>query len=158
MKILLIALTIIQAWAGEKLAHGLETATGKVDVLIQYYAEPSAADGLTVQKHGGVVRISFGKSKSSLVSVSVAALASLAQDPAIRYISPNRTVSARLDYALPTVGAYVAASYGLTGEGIGVIIDSGIDNHWNLANSTVGANGQKETRIVYAESFVPGQL
>ena len=71
-------------------------------------------------------------------------------DPKVAYISLDRPVRGSLaqatDYADVAVGANIAASYGLTGKGVGVaIMDSGISAHPDLAS-----------RVVYRESFIGG--
>jgi hypothetical protein len=58
-----------------------------------------------------------------------AALASLAQDPRVKYISPDREVVPTMQNAYITVGADKPYTIGLDGRGIGIaIIDSGV-NH-----------------------------
>ena len=79
------------------------------------------------------------------------ALAGLARNPSIKYVSPDRAVQPTMDYAVPAVGADLALDYGWDGTGIGVaIIDSGIRN-------LIGFRPDKGTksRVVYSESFDP---
>jgi serine protease AprX len=73
--------------------------------------------------------------------------------PDVKFMSPDRPMKATLEYAAPAVGATIAADYGWTGNGIGVaVIDSGISNtHDDLKDLN-----KIKTRVVYAESFVPG--
>ena len=83
--------------------------------------------------------------------IPAAALASLAADPTVKYISPDREVTPTLQFANPTTGAAQAFTAGWTGAGIGIaIIDSGVNNHPDLANATCTGN-----RIVYRQSFAP---
>ena len=83
--------------------------------------------------------------------IPAAALASLAADPTVKYISPDREVTPTLQFANPTTGAAQAFTAGWTGAGIGIaIIDSGVNNHPDLANATCTGN-----RVVYRQSFAP---
>ena len=67
-------------------------------------------------------------------------------DDDIDVIAPDRPVKANLEFANPTVGAQTARSYGWTGAGVGVaVLDSGVNPHADFGN-----------RIVYSQSFVPG--
>jgi len=79
-----------------------------------------------------------------------ASLASLASDPRVKYISPDRPVSASLEFATPAVFADVAHRSGFTGAGIGIaVIDSGIAGHRDLRDPACAAS-----RLRYSESFV----
>ena len=69
----------------------------------------------------------------------------IAHNPAVKYISLDRTVQKHLDLTAATVGANLAFQSGLTGAGVGVaVIDSGID----ATNADLGG------RVVYSEDFV----
>src|SRR5205823_6421301 len=70
----------------------------------------------------------------------------LAAQPETTYVSLDRPVSGTLEFAEPTVDADIALQYGWTGAGVGVaVIDSGVYSHPDL-----------KSRIVYSQSFVPG--
>jgi serine protease AprX len=72
-------------------------------------------------------------------------LETLANDPDIAYISPNRSVSGMLDISVAAINALAPANLGMTGLGIGVaVIDSGI-------SQSVDMQG---VRLVYQESFL----
>ncbi|MGC4054849.1 MAG: S8 family peptidase [Paludibaculum sp.] len=96
----------------------------------------------------GVNRLLYSLIPAVTQTLPVASILSLANLPTVKYISLDRPVGATLaaatDYSHAAIGANFAASYGLTGDGIGVaILDSGISNHADLAG-----------RVVYRESFV----
>ena len=72
------------------------------------------------------------------------ALARLAADPDVAYISPDRPLQGLLDQADAAIGASAAATYGLTGAGVGVaVIDSGI-----------GPSDDLSGKVVYEQQFV----
>ncbi len=75
-------------------------------------------------------------------------------DSDVEYISLDRGVRAKLDYANPAFKSNLAFTAGVKGKGITVaVIDSGIGNHADLR----GGLGLL-SRIAYQESFVPGEL
>jgi serine protease AprX len=75
--------------------------------------------------------------------------------PDVAYITPDRPNKVAFDDALPAVLADVArVQYALDGSGIGIaVIDSGVYSHDDLQKADGSAS-----RIVYSESFVPGDL
>src|SRR5438874_8234835 len=92
----------------------LSTAT----VIVQYARSPSAAQYNRVAQHGGTFRKELNLIQGAVYSVPARAIADLADDPDVSYISPDREVSAALDYSSPTVGADMARQYGWDGTGI----------------------------------------
>ena len=80
------------------------------------------------------------------------ALDAVAALPNVVHISPDRPLKSTLDYSTAAVNANVAFTSGIVGTGVGVaIIDSGIDPlHPDLFD------GKGNSRIVYSQSFVPG--
>jgi serine protease AprX len=129
-----------------------------VDVIIQFSQVPTDAQHGKVQAKGGVLKTKLDVVKGAHYSVPVESLQTLADDPDVAYISPNRPLSgtSTLDYTPETVNAPVAWQQGLDGTGVGVaVIDSGViavgDLYWwNPTNQTYGS------RVVYSQSFVPG--
>ena len=72
--------------------------------------------------------------------VPVAQLASLAADPNVTYVSPDRKVHGHLNNAAPAVLANYAWGLGLSGTGIGVaVIDSGIHEADDLNQTGSGS-------------------
>lgn len=87
----------------------------------------TAASGLTIQH--------FNAIKGGVYNLPASALATLASDPNVAFISPDRPLQARLDNTAAAVNAAALWSAGLSGAGVGVaVIDSGIN-----ANSNLGA-------------------
>ena len=122
----------------------------QVNVIVQFVLPPNSHDDQGINQLGGVPQeTDVSLIRARVYSLPARAIAALAHNPNVAYISPDRPVSPTLDYANAAIGAQTAFSYGWTGTGIGVaIIDSGILAERDL-NSTSG------TRIVYSQSFVP---
>ena len=77
----------------------------------------------------------------------------IAADPEVESISPDREVKATADYAVPTAGGKTANLAGYTGAGIGVaIIDSGVLDQKDFTDS------KGQSRIVYSQSFLTCSL
>jgi serine protease AprX len=125
-----------------------------VDVIVQFTAPSSEAHLRKMGNFGGRLIHEFPSIHGAKYNVPAAALKALGDDPDIFYISPDREVTASLDYANPTVGATLATQqYGLTGSGIGIaIIDSGILEVRDLLDSST--NAANLSRISYSQSFV----
>ena len=83
---------------------------------------------------------------------------SIAADPNVIYISPDRPLSGMLEYANPTVNANIALQHGFDGTGVGIaLIDSGVTTDADLnAKGLLGDIGL-QSRVVYNQSFVSGQ-
>jgi len=142
---------------GHKISKDLEALDGSaqgstVDVIIQFTKAPTGTQHANVQSKGGVLKKNLDIIKGAHYSVPVEALASLADDPDVAYISPDRQVQGSLDYVTSAVGAPTAWNvYGLDGSGIGVaVIDSGIHSF----NDFYSPNGQN--RVVYSKDYVGG--
>ena len=84
-----------------------------VDVIIQFNEAPGQRDFDSV--NGGELKRKLPAIDGALFSMPAKALKGLANNPRIKYVSPDRNVFATLDYAAPTVGGDVAASYGWDG-------------------------------------------
>ena len=93
-----------------------------LDVIIQYKQSPSSTDHSKVISKGGTHRGTFSSIRAGLYRVPASAIAELAKDPNVAYISPDRPLHANLDQAQATIGASAAATYGLTGSGVGVCL------------------------------------
>ena len=133
-----------------------ETAAAEfVDVIVQYGAPPSEQLRARIANRGGRLKAELHVIDAGLYSMPAAAVAALADDPGIRYVSPDREVRPALDVANTAAGAAIAFSSGWTGAGVGIaIIDSGIlEVRDLLAPNSSAANG---SRVVYSQSFVPG--
>jgi serine protease AprX len=127
-----------------------------VNVIVQYRARPTQTAFARVVSKGGTLKQDLSAMGAGAFSVSRSSLAALAKDPDVAYISPDRTVRATAtvtDYYDQAVLAPYAWSRGFTGTGIGIaVIDSGINSGRDLTLSRGSGS-----RIVYNQSFVPGQ-
>jgi serine protease AprX len=130
------------------------SADTMVDVIVQYKVK--------VQKHhlehalhnGGRNKGHHRFIQAESYSIPLSAVSDLLRDNDVRYVSLDHQVkmTAGPDYTLTTVNADVAQASGYDGTGIGIaILDSGIYAHDDL--NSFGTNDQ---RVVYSESFVPG--
>ncbi len=150
----LVLLGTVPAFAASKKAKDLagKKAGEHVDVIIQFVQQPAQKHFDKVKKHGGLFKKKLHAVKGGLFTVPADELDSLANDPDVAYISPNRSLSGAADYFVATVGADIAQyNIGLDGTGIGVaVIDSGVNSHNDLENPNTGAS-----RIVYSEGFTP---
>ncbi len=134
-----LILLAVAAWAApahkakisKDLAHLDPEAS--VPVIIQWKTAPDAFSDAKVASLGGVVGAHFKSIKGGTYVVNAAAIESLAKDPDVAYITPDRRVHAKLDNTTAAVNARAAWSAGLNGSGIGVaVIDSGINSNNNL--------------------------
>ena len=99
----------------------------------------------------GVVNGVLGLVNALVCTVPASSLQSLANNPNVVYISPDRSVAGQLDYSAAAVNASAAWQANLTGAGIGVaVIDSGIDSNPDL--SVLGIL----PRVVYTQDFTGG--
>ena len=130
------ALTFLAAmslWAKHpKVSKDLDEVDPKavIDVIVQFNQTPTAVDHDKVAKKGGKLKTDLSLVKTGHYSVQAGALAALADDANVRYISPDREVNGMLDYANPTIFADLAVKqYGFKGKGITVaVLDSGQKN------------------------------
>ena len=110
-------------------------ASDQVDVIVQFNQVPTAHHHQRVFRRGGTLKRELGQFHGAAYRVPASALADLAADPDVAYISPDRPVqstgtgspTAVLDYHAESVNAPAAWAQGVDGTGIGVaVIDSGI--------------------------------
>jgi len=127
-----------------------------VNVIVQYRVPPSQAHLDRAVAKGAVLQLNLPVINGSAFAVKSSALAALAKDPDVAYISLDRAVWATAtvtDFYDQAVVAPYAWSKNLSGSGIGVaVIDSGI----NAGKDFTLASGSG-SRIVYNQSFVGGQ-
>ena len=152
------------SFAGHKLAPDFaNNQVETVDVIVQFKTAPTG-EHLRKLAARGHVKHTYEHINAVHVSLPLRDVQALESDPSVSYISPDRKVfgadwNSFNNWALPdmlasTVNANTAWKYGLDGTGIGVaIIDSGVAAVDDLM--TTGWN--PASRIVYSESFVPGQ-
>jgi serine protease AprX len=105
-----------------------------------------------VKKRRAVLRRRLDIVRAEHMTVTIDQLNDLADDSDVKYVTMNRRVKMNLDEVTAAVSADLAWSYGYDGTGIGIaVIDSGIASH-----DDVKAFGTSTSRVVYSESFVPG--
>jgi serine protease AprX len=150
--------------ASSKLSPDLQSAdpNSNVKVIVQYTpaAQNSSLLGgvlndltpvTNILKLGGVVNLVSDVLNVVVCTLPVSGLQTLVNDPTVTYISPDRTLSARIDYTAAAVNAGSAWKANLNGSGVGIaIIDSGID-----ATADLRLLGTLP-RIVYTEDFTGG--
>jgi serine protease AprX len=127
-------------------------ADGTVSVIVQFKQTPKAhASEMAAQ--GGKLKFSFDHINGAAYRIPVRMLAWLENHADVAYVSPDRLNKVASDDDIPAVEGDVARQqYGLDGTGVGVaIIDSGVFNHDDLQKSSGWGS-----RIVYSESFIPG--
>ena len=127
-------------------------ADGTVDVIVQFKQTPKA-HASEMAGQGGKLKFSFDHINGAAYRIPVRMLAWLENHPDVAYVSPDRRNKVASDDDIPAVEGDVARQqYGLDGTGVGVaIIDSGVFNHDDLQKSSGPGS-----RIVYSESFIPG--
>src|ERR1700694_5672547 len=105
--LLLLAISLAHAERPSKLALELQHVSpgGSVDVIVQFRASHSDVHHQKLRKLGGRLRGELHFIEADSYSVPAGALASLAQDPEIAYISPDHIVKGALDYSAPAVNA-----------------------------------------------------
>jgi hypothetical protein len=122
------------------LAAAATQSTG--EVIVQFAHPPTEAHHNMVRNHGGSFRSELPLVKSGVYSIPVSALESLASEPEVVYISPNRSLRGSIDNVAAGVNASAAWNIGLTGAGIGVaLIDSGVAMGQDLTGSTIEYGG-----------------
>lgn len=169
LAVLLLACTSAVAQnTSSKISPDLQgvSPSSSVRVIVQYAQPPavtsSTNSGLLSSVLGGVlntvdgvavgaVNVIFHVINAVVCTMPASQLQSLANDPNVVYISPDRSLAGQLDYSAAAVNASTAWGNGLRGDGIGVaVIDSGIDANPNLA-----ALGLLP-RVVYTQDFTGG--
>ena len=131
-----------------KVAPDLEDkpSCATVDIIVQFTRVPGVATRQRVSSRGGILRRDLGGSRAGVYRITAGQLETLANDPDIAYISPNRAVKATMDHSVAAINALAPENFGMTGLGIGVaVIDSGISASVDMDKG----------RVVYQESFLP---
>jgi serine protease AprX len=127
----------------------------QVDVIIQYRPGAKLTAGIQrVTGAGGTHKSRLDVINGGLFSVPASLLPTLANDPDVVYISPDRqTIKlSPADYFLDSSSINPVLQLGYSGVGIGIaLIDSGVNaSHPDLQASRGGS------RVVYSQSFIPG--
>ncbi len=87
-----------------------------VRVIIQWKNEPST-EHHKVLNRGGFLHASHQSIKAGTYSIPAWQLTELANDPDVKYISPDRPVKARLDYTAAAINASSMWNAGWDGTG-----------------------------------------
>src|SRR5581483_7860866 len=123
-----------------------------VRVIVQYAQPPASASLLNIPLLGGLLNQVLGILNAIVSIIPASTLPTLANDPNVLYISPDRPLTPLLDYSAQAVNAGAAGHANRTGSGVTVaIIDSGIDASPDLA--LLGLL----PRVVYSQDFVGGK-
>jgi hypothetical protein len=90
-----------------KLSKDLQNVdpNAKVRVIIQWKNAPSDSKNQTILNLGGVLGPVLGLVKSVVCTLTGSALQTLVNDPDVVYISPDRTLAARLDNTAAAINA-----------------------------------------------------
>src|SRR6185437_2216654 len=139
------------------------TYTGQTQVVVQYapgtQLSCSGIFGLLgcvvndVLKLGGTVLGQLPLVNGLVASLDHNGIVALSNQSNVVYISKDRPLTPLFDNAAPAVNASAAWQSNYTGSGIGVaLIDSGVNNHPDLLSTGL----LPLTRVVYNQSFVPG--
>ncbi len=127
--------------------HGTQPSA-LVDVIVQF--DPSNKTIANILKLRGQTKKEFRVFTGIALRLPANAAAALATVPGVKYVSVNRKVEKKLEFAEPGVFADIAYQNGYNGAGVGVaVIDSGVTPHGDL---TYGG----ASRVVYSENFVAG--
>jgi len=163
--LVVLALAGVAAAHKSKLAHELQNKTGSdaVNVIVQFRAAPTAADEQAVTRHHGKHNGDLSLLHAMLVSLPANEADRLSDEPAVKFISPDRKVHAHLTNTTPAINAPYAWSLGLDGSGAVVaVIDSGIVERKSLTSvnksdlSKFGTGG--DNRVVFRKSWIKDGL
>jgi serine protease AprX len=134
-----------------------QRATGSnnmVTVIVQYRQMPTESHLKSMQDGGATIKSRLHTIRAVTMRVPAGMLAVLASNPNVAYVTPDRPVSltaSNEDFTTAVEADVAASQFALDGTGVGVaIIDSGVADHADLHNAS-GAS-----RVVYSQSFVPG--
>jgi len=141
--------------APKKLAADLQSiSTGDVDVIVQFKGSPTGDNFSKIQNLGGKLKHDLrGTLKGAAFHVPASALQAMEQMDEVAHVSLDHRLSATAtsrDFYTTAENAPNPGP-GHDGGGIGVaIIDSGIAGNGDIPSGGPGS------RIVYSQSFVPG--
>src|ERR1700749_2637157 len=138
ISVLLTLLTLVgmAAVRKNKLATELQGKAGSdpVNVIVQFNAAPTADDERRVTNHHGKHFVDLDLVHGMLVSLPANEADRLADEPTVKFVSPDRRIHAHLTNTAPAINAPYAWSLGLDGSGIGVaLIESGIVTRKSLS-------------------------
>src|SRR6266852_6280818 len=124
-----------------------------VKVIVRYRQSPAEESLAYLRRQGGEKATALPLVNAELVTLRGATLRSLAAQPGVVYVSPDRPVKGTLDHVVRAVNADIAYSQGWDGTGVGIaVVDSGVGLHDDLYTD----RGTLGPRVVYSQSFVAG--
>jgi serine protease AprX len=165
-----LVLACSAAWAqSSKLSPDLAKLDphSSAKVIVQWKRAPTVAANQNVATNGGLLGNLVGlvgsvlslvvntltSINATVLTLPVSSLSTLAADPNVLYISPDRTLTAKLDNTAAAVNASAVWKAGYNGSGIGVaVLDSGINSDVNLGGGLLGLG----SRVVYSQDFLGG--
>jgi serine protease AprX len=156
LAVVVLALSVAGFAKPKKLAADLQSvSTGDVDVIVQFKVPPTGDQFGKIQNLGGKLKHDLrGTLKGASFRVPASALQALEQMDDVSHVSLDHKLSATAtarDFYTTAENAPNPGP-GQDGGGVGVaVIDSGI-----AANSGDIPSGGPGSRIVYSQSFVPG--
>lgn len=109
-------------------------------VIVQLMDRPSVDDLVEVYRLRGHLRHVYDHLPAYAAEVPADKLEALAENPNVKWVSPDRPVTKSEAYAIPATKANLAwQSYSVTGGGVGLaIVDSGIHPHSDVASRIIG--------------------
>ncbi len=157
---LLLSATLSMA-APPRLSKDLRHVSSKqwVNVIVQYRVPPTQSEFKQVVIKGGSPQENLPLIRGGAFTVKASSLSTLANDPNVVYVSPNRTVTATAtvtDFYDQAVLAPYAWSQSLNGSGIGVaVIDSGIASSKDFSLRPARVRVSSTTRVLSAVRLRP---
>src|SRR6266853_765915 len=111
------------AAAGSKVAPDMPNVSPNtpVDIIVRFRTLPTKDELKTFGAYGQMKKI-FNSIKAIHTQVPLSVVTKIEADPNVVYISPNRPLKGKLEFAEPTVNANIALQYGFDGSGVGVAI------------------------------------
>ncbi|MGB7137022.1 MAG: S8 family serine peptidase, partial [Acidobacteriaceae bacterium] len=176
-----LAATALAASTNGKIAPDLAASSSGAaqPVIIQYYNPPSSGETGLLGLLGGLLKTVLSPINAIVADLAPAQLNLIASDPNVKYISPDRTLSARqagyitgAEFTSEPINAPAVWQQGYKGTNIGVaVIDSGITPVPDLAlnsglslstvTNLLGSLGEVAPgatgRIVYSQNFVANE-
>ena len=147
--ILLLASTLAFA-KHPKISVDLDRAnpSSTVDVIVQFKTPPTKDDLKQLGPYGQMKKI-FEGINAVMIPLRVGTLTALANNPNIKFMSPDRRLGRTMDLSTAAINAGSAVYYTLQGLGVGIaIIDSGVTPGEDLKHL-----GGWVSRIVYSQDF-----
>jgi serine protease AprX len=142
----LVLVASAAAGQGSKRSIELQHPTGTTDVIIQFTPAMSSIINMLPSLFGSTPKKILSQINGAVFNLPPQAIVALENNPWVKFVSPDRKVTGKLEFAEPAINANTAFQLGFDGRGVGVaVIDSGISPTSDLAG-----------RVVYSESLVAG--